>query len=210
MEPERAFDIVLSLTLIVVLSPLIVLAVLAAALFVGLPPFYVSGRIGRGGVPYRHVKIRTMKPGPEYGRAYFEEARLNRVGRFLRRFHLDELPELFLILDGRLSFVGPRPLPARFLVKFDCPERERVRPGWTGLAQVKLLRRGILLGPEQIRLDGIYVRKRSLWYNLRIMAATFASFRRRREAITDPRYNDYRRNFGIAEKTDGYLPPMNE
>ncbi len=195
MEPERAFDIVFSLALIVVLAPFIVFAFLLSALFVGLPPLYVSKRLGRFGVPYRHVKIRTMRSGPEYGRAYFEEARLTRAGRFLRRFHLDELPELFLILDGRLSFVGPRPLPARFLGKFDCAERERVRPGWTGLAQVKLLRRGILLGPEQIRLDGIYVRKRSLWYNLRVLAATLASFRRRKPLIADVRYNEYRRNF---------------
>lgn len=195
MEPERVFDIVFSLVLMAVLSPLIVFAAFLSALFVGAPPFYVSKRIGRGGVPYRHVKLRTMRPGPEYGRAYFEEARLTRAGRFLRRFHLDELPELFLILNGRLSFVGPRPLPARFLQKFDCTERERVRPGWTGLAQVKLLRRGILLGPEQIRLDGIYARKRSLRYHLRVLAATFVAFRRRRPPIADVRYNEYRRNF---------------
>jgi lipopolysaccharide/colanic/teichoic acid biosynthesis glycosyltransferase len=191
----RVFDFFVSLVLIGLLAPLIVFTVLVSALFIGLPPFYLSRRLGRGGASYRHVKIRTMRGGPEYGRAYFEEARLNPAGRLLRRLHLDELPELFLILNGRLSFVGPRPLPARFLVKFDHAERELVRPGWTGLAQVQLLRRGILLGPEQIKLDGVYVRRQSLWYNLRIMTATLVSFLKRRAPITDLRYNEYRRKF---------------
>lgn len=119
----------------------------SAALFVSFPPFYISRRVGRSGVSYRHVKIRTMLPGLEHGRSYFEGSRITRVGAVLRRLHLDELPELFLILNGRMSLVGPRPLPRRFLEKFDSSLREQVRPGWTCLAQIQLLRRGILLGP---------------------------------------------------------------
>jgi lipopolysaccharide/colanic/teichoic acid biosynthesis glycosyltransferase len=195
MEPERLFDIALSFILIVVLSPLFALVMIVSALFIGFPPFHVSRRLGRGGASYRHLKFKTMRAGPELGRAYFEEGRINRAGAMLRRFHLDELPELFLILNGRMSFVGPRPLPARFLEKFDTRLRQKARPGWTGLAQVKLLRKGILLGPEQVRLDGIYLKKKNLGYNLKILAATFTSFRRRREPIQDVRYNEYRRNF---------------
>ncbi len=196
MEGERVLDICASLLLILALSPLLAAALIASGLFVGFPPFYVSKRIGRCGVPYRHVKIRTMLPGPERGRSYFEGSRINRVGSALRRLHLDELPELFLILNGRMSLVGPRPLPRRFLEKFDTTAREQVRPGWTCLAQIKLLRRGILLGPEQVRLDGIYVKKRSVGYNMRILAGTLTSLLHRRPPVMDPSYNEYRRSFG--------------
>jgi lipopolysaccharide/colanic/teichoic acid biosynthesis glycosyltransferase len=194
-EAERVFDVLFSFIFIVVCTPLLCVALLLAAIGVGFPPVYVSRRVGRYGVPFRHVKIRTMRAGRALGRAYFEEARVTRLGRLLRRYHVDELPELFLILNGTLSLVGPRPLPALFLAKFDCRTRERVRPGWTGLAQIKLLRRGILLGPEQIRLDNIYAARKSLGYNLRILAATCRAFRRRRPPVADLRYNEYRRNF---------------
>jgi lipopolysaccharide/colanic/teichoic acid biosynthesis glycosyltransferase len=166
-----------------------------SAVGIGFPPWYVSPRVGRYGKAYRHIKIRTMLPGPSYGRAYFEEGRLNRLGRLLRQFHLDELTELFHILNGTMSLVGPRPLPGPFLERFDASVRERERPGWTCLAQIILLRRGILLGPEQIRLDNIYVSKKSLGYNVRILAATFFSFRHGRTPISDVRCNAYRRNF---------------
>ncbi len=81
---------------------------------------------------YTHWEIRSMKSGKETGRVFFESGRIN----FWGRLHLDELPELCLILSGRMSFVGPRPLPEKLLEGLDTATRETVRPGWTGPAQL--------------------------------------------------------------------------
>jgi lipopolysaccharide/colanic/teichoic acid biosynthesis glycosyltransferase len=127
-----------------------------------------------------------MKKGKERGRVFFETHRINFWGRLLRRTHLDELTELFLILTGRMSFVGPRPLPVSLLIGLDTSIRERVRPGWTGLAQLWLLRKGRLDKRIQIRLDSHYVKRRSPLYDLRILMATFAGVFKLRTLNLDP------------------------
>ncbi|MBN1523874.1 MAG: sugar transferase [Spirochaetales bacterium] len=199
MKPERLFDILFSIVLIVFLAPVIFISLCVSAVFIGFPPLYGSTRVGKHGKLYRHIKIKTMLPGKELGRSYFESHRLNTTGKILRRYHLDELPELFLILSGITSFVGPRPLMPQFLKKFNTGARETVVPGWTCLAQIKLLRRGILPGPEQIRLDAIYAKKKSLLYNVKIMAATIQSFLQRKPPVDDLGYNRYRKEFHGAE-----------
>lgn len=193
----RACDLLLALVLIVLSLPVFLLLVLLLLVVNRGGVFYVMERSGLRGRPYRHVKFRTMRPGPEVGRVFFEQGRLTRTGRVLRALHLDELPELWLILCGKMSFVGPRPLPPRLLAGLDTALRQTVRPGWTGPAQLVLLRRGKLDKNLQLRLDNRWVRRRSLRFHLRLLGATLCIFFFRRAAPDlDPAATEARRRFG--------------
>lgn len=182
----RGFDLVVAGILVILSLPLMLIALLMSAVFIGFPPIYISPRIGRGGKPFMHIKIKSLLPGKEYGRIFLEQTRLNWCGRFLRGSHLDELPELFHILSGTMSFVGPRPLPARFLEGLEVKNRHAVPPGWTGTAQIVLMKKGKLNKHLQMRLDNIYVKRRSFAYNLRIIAATFKYFITRKALDLSP------------------------
>jgi len=168
----RILEFTAAFLLLLLTLPLMILSLLISSIFIAFPPVYLSRRIGRYGREYTHIKIRSMKKGEKTGRVFFETHRINFWGRLLRKTHLDELPELFLILSGRMSFVGPRPLPASLLSDLDTDIRELVRPGWTGLAQIYLLRKGSLNKRLQIKLDDHYVKQRSPGYDLRILLAT--------------------------------------
>jgi len=181
----RALEIVIASVAFLLTLPLLVLSLLVSSLLIGFPPFYSSRRRGRGGVEYTHWKVRSMKSGRETGRVFFESHRLNKWGRFLRRLHLDELPELCHIISGRMSIVGPRPLPSSLLEGLDTSLRDTVKPGWTGPAQVRLLRTGRLDKRLQIRLDNHYVGHRSTLYDVRIMLGTIsAAFTGRRQDMS--------------------------
>lgn len=136
-----------------------------------------------------------MKLGDEFGRIFFEQDRITRFGSILRKFHLDELPELFLIFLGKMSFVGPRPLPQKLIESLNTNFREKVKPGWTGPAQIWLLKNGILPKRLQIKLDNMYVRKKSLKYNLKLLTATLYSFVTSRKLIMDKNASNDRINF---------------
>ncbi|RKZ03187.1 sugar transferase [Candidatus Fermentibacteria bacterium] len=181
----RPLEALAAFALIIITLPLTLVTLLISSIFIGFPPFYNSIRTGRYGSEYTHWKIRSMKRGRETGRVFFEAHRINRWGRLLRRLHLDELPELFLILAGRMSFVGPRPLPAFLMRGLDTSIRETVRPGWTGLAQLCLLRKGKLDKRLQIRLDSYYVSRRSTSYDLKILMATLLGVFRSRAMNLD-------------------------
>jgi len=147
-------------------------------------------------VEYTHWKIRSMKKGRETGRVFFEAHRLNSWGRLLRRLHLDEIPELCHVISGRMNIVGPRPLPSSLLEGLDTSLRDTVRPGWTGPAQVMLLRGGRLDKRLQIRLDNHYVRHRSIRYDVRIILGTItAAFSGSRQDM-DPCSTADRAEFG--------------
>ena len=191
----RLLEIIAALFIIMITLPLTLFSLLISSVFIGFPPFFLSRRTGRNGVEYQHWKIRSMKKGKETGRVFFETNRINFWGRLLRRFHLDELPELFLILAGRMSFVGPRPLPASLLSGLDTSLREGVRPGWTGLAQLWLLRKGRLDKRIQIRLDSHYVHRRSFTYDLQILMATIAGVFSSRPLNLDPGGSEDRISF---------------
>jgi lipopolysaccharide/colanic/teichoic acid biosynthesis glycosyltransferase len=169
----RIQQIILALIALLLSLPFFLLSLLISSVFIDFPPFYRSTRRGLGGVDYTHWKVRSMKKGKETGRVFFEAHRLNSWGRLLRRLHLDEIPELFHIISGRMNFVGPRPLPPSLLEGLDTSLRDTVRPGWTGPAQIRLLRSGRLDKRLQIRLDNHYVRNRSTLYDIRIMLGTF-------------------------------------
>lgn len=182
----RIFDLLLASILLVLSLPFMLLALLLSSLFIGLPPIYLSPRKGKNGVLFNHLKIKSLLPGPEIGRIFFEQNRLNWCGRFLRKYHLDELPEIFHIISGKMSFVGPRPLPPKLLEGLETKNRETVPPGWTCTAQLLLLKKGKLNKHVQIRLDNLYVKKRSFYYNLRILAATGKYFLIRKELDLRP------------------------
>lgn len=146
------------------LAALVALCVLAAE---GRPVFFSQMRAGLGGRPFRLFKFRTMRVG-----GGTDGERLTAMGRFLRKTSLDELPELLLVLAGRMSLVGPRPLPVAYLPRYS-PEQSRrheVRPGITGWAQVH--GRNAISWEEKFAYDVWYVDNRSLWLDARILLMT--------------------------------------
>ena len=172
----RALDIVLAAVALIVLSPLLAVAAVAIRLESRGAVIYRHRRIGRHGEPFELLKLRTMVQGAENMGAglYIEDrdSRITRTGRLLRRFSLDELPNLVNVLLGDLALVGPRPTVSEQVEAYTERQRRRleVRPGITGWAQVN--GRASLPWPERIELDIWYVEHRSLALDLRIIART--------------------------------------
>ena len=193
---KRTFDLVGATLLLVVLSPLMTLAALAIKLTSRGPVLYRSMRPGIGGHSFACLKFRTMvegaddlqddlEPRNEVGGALFkirEDPRVTRVGRFLRRWSLDELPQLFNVMRGEMSLVGPRPLPQRDYERLDDWHRKRylVLPGMTGLWQVS--GRSELDFDELVRLDFLYLERWSVFLDLTIMLKTIPAVVRTRGA----------------------------
>ena len=158
---KRALDVTAALVGLALTAPL--LLVLAALIKLGSPGpvLYWSERVGRGGHPFRMAKLRTMKVGAgRSGPAITAQAdtRITCVGRWLRSFHLDELPQLWHVLTGEMSLVGPRPEALCYVAHYS-PEQRRVldvRPGITGLAQLQFRNEAAILGPGAT--DDDYIR----------------------------------------------------
>jgi lipopolysaccharide/colanic/teichoic acid biosynthesis glycosyltransferase len=173
---SRALDVVLSAVLLVVTAPFLALAALAIRLESRGPVFYWQRRVGLNGRPFQLWKLRTMVPGAESMGAgiYVLEGdpRITRVGRMLRRFSFDELPNLVNVLQGDMAMVGPRPTVQEQVDRYTERQRRRldVKPGITGWAQIN--GRASLPWPERIELDVWYVEHRSLRLDLRILART--------------------------------------
>jgi lipopolysaccharide/colanic/teichoic acid biosynthesis glycosyltransferase len=177
---KRAFDIIASLLLLVLAAPVMLAVALAVLLSLGTPIFFRQIRPGLGGKPFMLVKFRTM--GVQAGAAGTvlpDEKRLTAVGRFLRASSFDELPELWNVLKGEMSLVGPRPLLMEYLPLYS-PEQARrheVRPGITGWAQVN--GRNALSWEEKFALDVWYVGNRSFGLDMRIIARSLGIVLRR-------------------------------
>lgn len=171
---KRLLDFLLALASVVILSPLyLVLAGVGAIMMKG-NPFFTQERPGRREKVFRLVKFRTMtnEKGPD-GKLLPDVERLNGYGRFLRASSLDELPELFNILIGKMALVGPRPLLVQYLPWYTEEEKHRhdVRPGLTGLAQVR--GRNRIGWDERLAYDVEYVRNITFAGDLRIVLETF-------------------------------------
>ncbi|MDX6606765.1 MAG: hypothetical protein QOD14_1305 [Solirubrobacterales bacterium] len=172
----RAADLAIAVVSLILLSPLFLIAAIAIRLESRGPVFYRQRRVGRDGVIFELFKLRTMRQGADpigVGTAVTaEDPRVTRVGRLLRRFSLDELPNLFNVLRGEMRIVGPRAtLPAQ--VELYTPRQLRrldLRPGVTGWAQIH--GRAGIPWEERIELDVWYVEHRSLRLDLRILART--------------------------------------
>ncbi|HEY1357209.1 MAG TPA: sugar transferase [Thermoleophilaceae bacterium] len=173
---NRALDLVIAGVGLAICSPLLVAAALAIRLESKGPAFYRQRRVGRDGEPFELWKLRTMVPGAEAMGAgiYVLEGdpRITRVGRFLRRLSLDELPNLVNVVKGEMAIVGPRPTIQEQVDRYTDRQRRRleVKPGITGWAQVN--GRTSLPWPERIELDIWYVEHRSLRLDVRILART--------------------------------------
>ena len=167
---------VVAALLLALAAPLLALAAIAIRLESRGPVFYRQLRVGRDGEPFELWKLRTMVPGAETMGAgiYVVEGdtRITRVGRMLRRFSLDELPNLVNVLRGELALVGPRPTVQEQVDRYTERQRRRleVRPGITGWAQIN--GRTSLPWPERIELDVWYVEHRSMRLDLRILLRT--------------------------------------
>jgi len=181
---KRAFDIVVAALLLVLLAPLMALTALAVRIRLGRPVIFVQPRPGKGGRIFRLYKFRTMREvhGPD-GAPLPDAERLTGLGRVLRASSLDELPELWNVLRGDMSLVGPRPLLVEYLDRYSPRQarRHEVRPGITGLAQVG--GRNLLGWDERLELDVRYVDERTFWLDLKILLLTLGTVVRR-EGIT--------------------------
>lgn len=188
---KRAFDLCAAALGVLLLSPLMA----AIALWIRLdskgPVLFRQVRVGRYGIPFDILKFRTMsaQAGPQQLLTVGRDPRITRAGHFLRKYKLDELPQLFNVLNGTMSLVGPRPEVARYVACY--PPRERalvlsVKPGVTDWASILYKDENAILGqapdPEQAYIDTIlptkleyyvrYVHERSFWVDLRIIART--------------------------------------
>jgi lipopolysaccharide/colanic/teichoic acid biosynthesis glycosyltransferase len=196
--PKRVFDIVFSLPVAVVLLPVFVVIAIAIKLNSRGPVVFKQERAGKNGRPFIFYKFRTMKTevdpfGPSPKAA--DDLRLTKVGKLIREYSLDELPQLFNVLKGDMSIIGPRPLYVSQMAEWDERQKKRllVKPGLTGLAQIS--GRGELTREEKLELDVKYVETAGFWLDLKIILATIA--------CTFGRKNIYEKKYSQAEYTRG-------
>jgi lipopolysaccharide/colanic/teichoic acid biosynthesis glycosyltransferase len=194
---KRLLDVVLIVAASPVWVPLLALIALLVRIRIGTPVLFAQERPGRDGRPFRLVKFRTMTEARDRSGILLPDAdRLTSFGRVLRSSSLDELPELWAVLRGDMSLVGPRPLLMRYLPLYSERHRRRhaVRPGITGLAQVS--GRNALTWAAKLELDVTYVEHCSLALDLRILWRTLRSVFRREGisaegAATMPEFTGY-------------------
>lgn len=183
---KRAMDLVVCVAAAVVLSPLVLATALAVRVMLGRPVLFRQQRPGLGGRSFEMIKFRTMRDLCDSGGNLLpDEARLGRFGRWLRESSLDELPEIYNVIRGDMSLVGPRPLLMEYLPLYTAEQRRRheVRPGITGWAQVN--GRNAISWNEKFEHDVWYVDNWSLGLDLRILRRTVMSVFVR-EGISQP------------------------
>ena len=166
-------DTLFAVVLLLLLSPLMAVVVLVVRVAQGRPVLFVQTRPGLRGKPFRLYKFRTMDSETGLLPSQTEADRLTTVGRFLRKLSLDELPQLWNVVKGNMSMVGPRPLLTQYLPLYDSRQatRHTVRPGLTGLAQVN--GRNALTWAERFELDAQYVEKYSFFHDFGILLKSF-------------------------------------
>lgn len=177
---KRAADVTLAAALLVLTAPVLALAALAVRVAMGRPVLFRQERVGLGERTFVLVKLRTMRaPAPGEDGPGFDGARLTRLGRWLRACGVDELPQLWGVLRGDLSLVGPRPLLPAYLPRYSAEQRRRhdVPPGVTGLAQVH--GRNAVTWAERLALDVWYVDHWSLLLDAQIASRTVGVLWRR-------------------------------
>jgi len=198
---KRLFDVALSSLVIVILSPFLLMILLAIRVSGKGQAIFRQERAGKNGKPFVFYKFRTMKvgvelfgPSPKSG----DDPRLTKVGKFLREYSLDELPQLFNILKGEMSIVGPRPLYLSQMAEWSERQKKRllVKPGLTGLAQIS--GRGELTREEKLELDVKYVEEAGFWTDIKVVLKTIALVFRRR-SIYEKRYSQSEYTRGQAE-----------
>jgi len=170
---KRIFDVVVSATALLLLSPVIALVAWQISRKMGSPVLFRQTRPGLNGKPFKMVKFRTMLDATDkHGNPLPDDQRMTQFGSFLRTTSLDELPELWNVLKGDMSLVGPRPLLMEYLPLYSKEQyrRHEVRPGVTGWAQVN--GRNAISWEDKFRLDVWYVDNQSLWLDVKILFLT--------------------------------------
>jgi len=170
---KRTFDVCVALVVLLLASPLMLGSALAVALTMGRPVLFRQPRPGKGGTIFHVFKLRTMSDERDSAGALLPAPqRITKLGQFLRKSSLDELPQLFNVLRGEMSLVGPRPLLVQYLERYSPRQarRHEVLPGITGLAQVS--GRNAISWQQKFELDVEYVERWSLWLDLKILART--------------------------------------
>ncbi|WP_290609563.1 sugar transferase [Idiomarina sp.] len=170
---KRSFDIITSLIGLLLLAPLILIVACLVKVKLGSPILFIQKRPGKSGVPFEMYKFRTMKElyGVN-GEVLPDSERLTSFGKFLRSTSLDELPELWNVLKGEMSLVGPRPLLLEYLPNYSKRQYRRhdVLPGITGWAQIN--GRNSISWTEKLELDIWYVENQTLWLDIKIILKT--------------------------------------
>lgn len=190
---KRVFDILVSFIMILALSPIILILSVLIIVDSGFPVFFRQERMGKDGKIFRIFKFRTMKNNTATadGITLYNDKRITKIGAFLRKYRLDEIPQLFNIIKGEMSFVGPRPdLPKYYMVDdYGYKSILLVRPGVTGEATLKFKDEDKILStsenpekiyteeifPQKVRLNIDYIKRISILYDLKIMIDTFLS-----------------------------------
>ncbi|PRD09370.1 sugar transferase [Bacillus sp. MYb56] len=170
---KRLFDLFVSLSLLVFLLPLIIIVAVLVRIKLGSPIIFKQQRPGLHGVPFFLYKFRTMNDEKDSeGNVLPDDVRFTRFGGFLRKYSLDELPQLFNVIKGDLSLVGPRPLLMEYLELYteEQAKRHNVRPGITGWAQVN--GRNAISWEEKFDFDVWYAKKRTFWFDMKILLLT--------------------------------------
>ena len=188
---KRLTDVVLAALMLITLSPVLMIGCLTVLATMGRPVIFMHERSGKNGVPFCMFKLRTMLNDPD-GKMSDSE-RVTSAGLFLRKFSIDELPQLLNVLLGSMSLVGPRPLLPEYDARYSAEQSRRllVKPGLTGLAQVT--GRNELPWEDKLALDVQYVDTQSFWLDIKLMlktplvVLTASGFRRSGEAT---KFND--------------------
>lgn len=170
---KRIFDLFAAFSLLLILAIPLTIVFIIVRLSLGEPILFNQIRPGLNGKPFQMVKIRTMNNlHDQYGNLLPDADRLTKIGRFLRATSIDELPELWNVLKGDMSLVGPRPLLVKYLSLYtnEQARRHEVKPGITGWAQVN--GRNAISWEDKFKLDVWYVDNRSLWLDIKILFLT--------------------------------------
>jgi sugar transferase EpsL len=183
---KRLLDLAMTIPGLILASPVIIIIATLVRIFLGKPVLFHQTRPGYCGRPFSILKFRTMTDARDrQGNLLPDSERLTRLGRFLRSTSLDELPELFNVLRGEMSWVGPRPLLFQYLDRYSAEQarRHNVPPGITGWAQIH--GRNALTWQDKFRLDVWYVDHRSFWLDVKIILLTIWKVLKR-EGISQP------------------------
>lgn len=198
---KRSLDIFASLVALIILSPLTILIFILIRLSGKGPAIFKQQRAGLNAKPFTLYKFRTMTTdtdpfgnSPKSG----DDPRLTSTGKFLRERSLDELPQLYNVLKGQMTLVGPRPLYVSQIPEWTEQQKQRllVKPGLTGLAQIS--GRGALTREQKLNLDVQYVQKRGLWLDIKILLSTVGTVFGRK-SIYEKKYSDNEQSRGQSD-----------
>lgn len=170
---KRTVDLILGITAVILLSPILLITAVLVSQKLGSPIFFTQVRPGKDGKPFKMVKFRTMRDAIDaQGNPLPDTERLTPFGRRLRSTSIDELPELWNVIKGEMSLVGPRPLLMEYLPLYSTEQAKRhdLKPGMTGWAQIN--GRNAISWEDKFKLDTWYVQHQSLWLDIKIMALT--------------------------------------